>query len=65
MTEYQDITATNELNTTNWYYVGTSRDDNNWEVFQTNRGELFAIDTNSDNITFEVYEEDAEFLVYW
>ena len=68
MTEYQDKQATREMGTSEWSFVGhpyeEGIEDESWRVYQTESGELFAVDTQSDRMSFEVYENEGEFLVY-
>jgi len=65
MSEYQDLTAVQELGTENWVFVGVGSNNEEWTIYETNNGELFAINTENEyGITFDVYEENGEFLVY-
>ena len=65
MTEYQDIQARINYGTSEWYFIGFSgENEDGWKVYQTDNGDLFAVDTKSDDIAFEVYDEDGIFTVY-
>ena len=69
MTEYQDIQATRHLNTNEFYFIGhpyeDGVEDETWSIYQTDGGEMFAVDNHSDKMSFEVYTTDeGEFLVY-
>ena len=60
--EIMEMTGTDRF-----YFVGYGREEDNmshWCIYQTeDTCQLFALD-NDEHITFEVYEEGAEFLVY-
>ena len=65
MSEYQDIQATKTYNTTEWHFVGFGgENEDGWRVYQTNNGDLFAVDAESDRMSFEVYNEDGIFIIY-
>ena len=65
MSEYQDIQAVKEYGTSEWSYVGQDEECGRLKVYQTNSGELFAIDPDSETaISFEVYEDEGIFTVY-
>ena len=62
MTEKQDTKITKHFNTSIWYYLG---DKDNWKIYETCNGDLFAISKISEKVSFEVYhDEDEEFIIY-
>ena len=62
MTENQDLKVLKEFGANaKWCYVG---DAGEWPVYQVDgTWDLFATDPDSDKVSFEVYEENGEFVV--
>jgi len=74
MTEFQDTQITKALNCSSWSMIEDDRADG-WKVYQADNSDntLFAIDTNSNKVSFDVYEADeddkldgidSEFVIY-
>lgn len=62
MTEKQDIKITKHFGTSFWYYL---EDCETWKVYETCKGDLFAISKISEKVSFDVYhDEDEEFVIY-
>ena len=69
MTEKQDKKVCKELGESKWCFVGhpTNEDGNEdmqCNIYQTNKGVLFAANVQNEKVFFEVYEEDGVFTVY-
>jgi hypothetical protein len=57
MTEAQDIKASKELGTEQWYFVGFdgTNEDGEHKIYETDKGDLFAVNQKTGKMSFEVY----------
>lgn len=61
MTEKQDVKITKYFGTSQWYYLG---DYGYWKVYETHDGDLFAVSTTSNKVSYDVsYGDDEDFII--